>query len=172
MVLAQRIGGWWLWQERCVSIPLWFSRNFLKKAIKWTIFRSFHTTMVLTQLKLGYGRPYWISCFHTTMVLTQRIRNTWSNPWKMTTFPYHYGSHATESEYLCHAWRTQFPYHYGSHATWMETWYLIFISLRFHTTMVLTQPEMQLKAIWAGLVSIPLWFSRNRVISGGQQAAR
>jgi len=32
-------------------------------------------------------------------------------------FPYHYGSHATESTLSMKALDTMFPYHYGSHAT-------------------------------------------------------
>jgi len=76
----------------------------------------FHTTMVLTQPYTLCICVYKHKSFHTTMVLTQR------NPPKcrnlcVTTFPYHYGSHATRDA---------------------QTTTLIHLS-RFHTTMVLTQ---------------------------------
>jgi len=78
-----------------VSIPLWFSRNRRRK------------TWVLNS----------VFCFHTTMVLTQLIFFVVVLA-IATSFPYHYGSHATS----CRFWMKffelwMFPYHYGSHAT-------------------------------------------------------
>jgi len=122
-------------------------------------------------------------CFHTTMVLTQLKKD--SKDWSLLLFPYHYGSHATQQKessaclqgkqfpyhYGSHAteWLDRngnipftFPYHYGSHATKGGGEWGFTTHLRFHTTMVLTQPCAY---VWfianTTCVSIPLWFSRN-----------
>ena len=138
MVLAQRIGGWWLWQERCVSIPLWFSRNANTKLEKifsteFPYHYGSHATcqatpqggnIISVSIPLWFSRNYHRSeahtaalvCFHTTMVLTQPA-HIWARYWPREQFPYHYGSHATEIEtQICRKIFT-FPYHYGSHAT-------------------------------------------------------
>jgi len=54
-------------------------------------------------------------------------------------FPYHYGSHATQT--LPNGVRvlSRFPYHYGSHATFKGEFRGVDVEIRFHTTMVLTQ---------------------------------
>jgi len=100
-----------------VSIPLWFSRNsgFTKHD--------------------RYNRP----CFHTTMVLTQP---TWksSTTSNISTFPYHYGSHATRKPMLI-------PYCLMN----------VSIPLWFSRN----QQEKAFQVDIASHVSIPLWFSRN-----------
>jgi len=81
--------------------------------------------------------------FHTTMVLTQQAREAqYLLPY--VKFPYHYGSHATPIVNRPVELISQlFPYHYGSHATW-NTWVSNkTISVCFHTTMVLTQPNQE-----------------------------
>jgi len=78
--------------------------------------------------------------FHTTMVLTQRKTGT-SAKSGGKKFPYHYGSYATRGR--------DGSYQQGSR--------------RFHTTMVLTQHKVNSgSASGSVLVSIPLWFLRNR----------
>ena len=60
-------------------------------------------------------------------------------------FPYHYGSYATGRLGSFRVFRDHmFPYHYGSYATINED-NTIYELLRFHTTMVLTQPMVSLK---------------------------
>jgi len=55
---------------------------------------------------------------------------------------YHYGSHATPRPGRSLAAGMVFPYHYGSHATYLfKRSTHVYNSLRFHTTMVLTQQK-------------------------------
>ncbi len=60
-------------------------------------------------------------------------------------FPYHYGSHATQT--LPNGVRvlSRFPYHYGSHATFKGEFRGVDVEIRFHTTMVLTQPKQHMR---------------------------
>jgi len=116
------------------------------------------------------------------MVLTQQNFPPPGAPGE--TFPYHYGSHATQrqSRHLRQpdlvsiplwfsrnelydvfdgSMKCSFPYHYGSHAT-RYLWGLTSCLPCFHTTMVLTQLSNQGNAFLPLMpVSIPLWFSRN-----------
>jgi len=106
----------------------------------------------------GYVESFF-NCFHTTMVLTQRSRWRDSSLWQdvsiplwflrnsgvlnelrisKVSFPYHYGSYATGFNSIPQRHTTGFPYHYGSHATNWKV-FKTELSVRFHTTMVLTQ---------------------------------
>jgi len=103
----------------------------------------FHTTMVLTQLRLNVSGdlftasvsiPLWflrnlfmsatvfhnLVSFHTLWFLRNAITENgdWI-PFKM--FPYHYGSHATRHESSYQGKNSLFPYHYGSHATFISS---------------------------------------------------
>ena len=123
-----------------VSIPLWFSRNQKTRSSSATREWCFHTTMVLTQPVRNMKKTFGPSGFpyHYGSHATRRfIEKDGLDP-KM--FPYHYGSHATLPFRSVSDGISGFPYHYGSHAT--HTW----------------------KGSWlpSVLVSIPLWFSRNR----------
>ena len=74
------------------------------------------------------------------MVLTQLI---WQRlcAHSMLSFPYHYGSYATGSRRWIGVVTVLFPYHYGSYAT--------------------TEGGMKPESVT--IVSIPLWFLRNRL---------
>ena len=125
------------------------------------------------------------SCFHTTMVLTQHFIAglNYTIPLR---FPYHYGSYATMPQNLPIPSYPSFPYHYGSYATYSSetqapiqqtsfhttmvltqliSVFLVSLDLisGFHTTMVLTQQTSKHPfSEICSLVSIPLWFLRNR----------
>jgi len=78
-------------------------------------------------------------------------------------FPYHYGSHATDTSTEALEKLAAFPYHYGSHATTERQASCHLLHQSFHTTMVLTQRgRVWYKNISNIPVSIPLWFSRNK----------
>ena len=129
----------WLNQQSRVSIPLWFSRNSFKdysRRIQWSSF------------------PYHYGSHATGKRPRKQFRNG--------KFPYHYGSHATNAHYSKRSKEQKFPYHYGSHATGYLDWDNKEIS-SFHTTMVLTQLSFW-SVLWSKyVVSIPLWFSRNKL---------
>ena len=78
-----------------VSIPLWFSRNF-----GWETASCIHMCVSIplwfsrNQSIANFVRQH-IKRFHTTMVLTQLIPGIWPTE-SPSSFPYHYGSHATE----------------------------------------------------------------------------
>jgi len=139
MVLTQPIP-----EEICpwiytVSIPLWFSRNKLRKRHGYKLISKFpyHYGSHATNI---YPTTYILdtSSFHTTMVLTQRLTMDFNELWK-TAFPYHYGSHAT----LSLAVRRQ-PFCTVSIPLWFS---------RNTICSPLTPHQL--------VVSIPLWFSRN-----------
>jgi len=131
--------------------------------------RSFHTTMVLTQLIPDKIDRLKLKSFHTTMVLTQpgpcvSVR-------KLLRFPYHYGSYATQRERETHTPGTN-RFHttmvltqrfnngdpIGAaqrcfHTTMVLTQHVDELNrylqtLCFHTTMVLTQRKLRLKPHW------------------------
>ena len=102
--------------------------------------------MVLTQPDAKLLKLIVKDCFHTTMVLTQLETDdtVQIGEWK---FPYHYGSYATGTSSGRDTHANTFPYHYGSYATGYfhceDPMYL-----RFHTTMVLTQPVILVLVLW------------------------
>jgi len=122
-----------------VSIPLWFSRNYLKA--EDNKLRKRHVSIPLwfsRNKNCSLSQKQAIERFHTTMVLTQPDEQAWENS-SSYSFPYHYGSHATEPSGNSYRWARSvsiplwfsrnsilgyhptliaaFPYHYGSHAT-------------------------------------------------------
>ena len=163
MVLTQHtIWKWGLWVF-FVSIPLWFSRNP----------RSFPMLLRLS------------TCFHTTMVLTQPQKPKVKRRDNKVSIPLWFSRNSKSVNFGDQEF-TSFPYHYGSHATWNMRRTTLRCLSSFHTTMVLTQQKgrrresskitcfhttmvlTQLNAGWirycnSKWVSIPLWFSRNRV---------
>ena len=95
------------------------------------------------------------------MVLTQ-LTVSFSFAMYVLMFPYHYGSHATVTERFFRKQWYRFPYHYGSHATGTGrdsrgTDGNVSIPLWFSRNKVLKKMD----SILSDLVSIPLWFSRN-----------
>jgi len=72
------------------------------------------------------------------MVLTQQEDED-GYIYESSSFPYHYGSHATYSGRTLYQQVQGFPYHYGSHATKIAPNIRRITVLCFHTTMVLTQ---------------------------------
>jgi len=109
-----------------------------------SLVKSFHTTMVLTQHNSRGNLPLDIPSFHTTMVSIplwflrneRRLIRWWQQG---LTFPYHYGSYATE--------------HLPDD---------LYMKVGFHTTMVLTQHMTEIyRCPICNSVSIPLWFLRN-----------
>jgi len=117
--------------------------------------------MVLTQRLSDAWRKHSALGFHTTMVLTQRKSIKYSG-YQHYPFPYHYGSHATESS------RTRGRQEKGvSIPLWFSRNSVIIICKStpkrcFHTTMVLTQQVMgSYPSLSTVSVSIPLWFLRN-----------
>jgi len=113
----------------------------IRRGIMLDKYLCFHTTMVLTQ-QSWVPRSSLIGLrFHTTMVLTQRSI-TCKNRRQSSTFPYHYGSHATD--YLE---RPSAVFTWCFHTTmvltqrWPKPACKAIFCVRFHTTMVLTQPN-------------------------------
>jgi len=144
-----------------VSIPLWFSRNSRETL------RAHMTESV--------SIPLWFSRNGTLLQKSYGCK----------TFPYHYGSHATARYYVTWVWRTR-SFHttmvltqrfcwesgercFGSFHTTMVLTQLRLLEEAyrwrnsFHTTMVLTQRWDSGAWIKFSNVSIPLWFSRNRL---------
>jgi len=127
-----------------VSIPLWFSRN--------VQFIAWYPDRVNVSIPLWFSRnDYGFA----------EIEDT-------STFPYHYGSHATrilEAVSLTDAF--MFPYHYGSHATSNPRPYFIRRYKQFPYHYGSHATNCRLKSLRNGTakkVSIPLWFSRNWTI--------
>jgi len=99
-----------------VSIPLWFSLNWVLSSPKHIFQVSFHPTMVLTQQTLSMLVEAAFTSFHPTMVLTQPNANCTGHN-QLFMFPSHYGSHSTGIDYDSWSDVFSFPSHYGSHST-------------------------------------------------------
>jgi len=163
MVLTQLwTNGRHIGLRRNVSIPLWFLRN-----------QSYREHW---QAAKQVSIPLW---FLRNLVLVRDSRNSKTFPYhygsyatgmknvrkrhKGITFPYHYGSYATESpihEVL--AWHG-FPYHYGSYATWQRVHGRgsHARSFPYHYGSYATASRSK-NGEASVVVSIPLWFLRNR----------
>ena len=146
--------------QLAVSIPLWFSRNLDQIPEVLQCNRSFHTTMVLTQLEKDFEK-FIVKSFHTTMVLTQLKRQRlfihkdcgFHTTMVLTQLTkrgdiYLLGKHVSIPLWFSRNQRAgtlqatsykEFPYHYGSHATKAGIKRVNKHVLCFHTTMVLTQ---------------------------------
>jgi len=102
----------------CVSIPLWFSRNEVKFLPGDTAYYMFpyHYGSHATKSSFSLGIPH-IICFHTTMVLTQQMNVKHNASANVICF------HTTMvlTQLVCtnpeDYSNVLFPYHYGSHAT-------------------------------------------------------